>query len=276
MHTPKQLTVNSPSSMAKARKALDRSASIWFIIALLGQWFFAAYILGFYGKSSINGEYESWNEHLFSGIIENDFLGNLFLVLHLILAFIITVGGPLQFFPKFRQTYKSFHRWNGKIYILVSLLISLDGLYLIFTRGVVGGSIMMGGNTLNASLIMFFSVMAFLSARKKKFMAHRKWALRTFLMVSGVWFFRIGFSFWILINQGAPGHTDNFDGPFDFFLAFGHSLVPLAAAELFFLAEKSKNTQVKYSMTGLMFVLALVTALGIFMATQIFWIPKMG
>ncbi|MEM8889770.1 MAG: DUF2306 domain-containing protein [Bacteroidota bacterium] len=276
MHTPNQISLNTTSLLAKARKALDRSASLWFIIALIGQWLFALYILGFYGTTSINGEYESWNEHLFSGIIENDFWGNLFLIMHLILAFIITVGGPLQFFPKFRKKYAAFHRWNGKIYILVALLISLDGLYLIFSRGVVGGSVMMGGNTVNASLIMFFSVMSFLTARKKKFLDHRRWAIRTFLMVSGVWFFRIGFSFWILINQGAPGHTENFDGPFDFFLAYGHSLVPLAAAELFFLAEKSKKAQVKFSMTALIVLLSLATALGIFMATQIFWIPKMG
>ena len=276
MHTHKELSVPSPSLQVKARKALDRSATLWFVIALIGQWFFALYILGFYGVSSVNGTYESWNEHLFSGLIENDLLGNLFLIMHLILAFIITLGGPLQFFPKFRNKYRVFHRWNGKIYILVALMISIDGLYLIFSRGVIGGFVIMGGNIVNASLIMAFSVMAFLSARKKQFLAHRKWAIRTFLMVSGVWFFRIGFSFWILINQGAPGHTENFDGPFDLFLAYGHSLVPLAAAELFFLAEKSKHVQAKFSMTALMVLLSLITALGIFMATQIFWIPKMG
>ncbi|MDW3652743.1 MAG: DUF2306 domain-containing protein [Bacteroidia bacterium] len=276
MQSQKEISLQSASLEAKARKALDRSASVWFLIALAGQWFFALYILGFYGRTSVNGNYESWNEHLFKGIIENDFLGNLFLFMHLILAFMITLGGPLQFFPKFRKKYRAFHRWNGKIYILIALLISLDGLYLILSRGVIGGIGMMGGNMLNASLIMTFSVMAFLTARKKQFADHRKWAIRTFLMVSGVWFFRVGFAFWIFINQGAPGHTENFDGPFDFFLAYGHSLVPLAIAELFFLAERSKQVQAKFSMTALMILLSLITALGIFMATQIFWIPEMG
>ena len=43
---------------------------------------------------------------------------------------------------------------------------------------------------------------------------HRRWAIRLFLAVSGVWFFRVGLMFWIGANQGAVGFDPaSFTGP---------------------------------------------------------------
>jgi len=111
------------------------------------------------------------------------------------------------------------------------------------------------------------------TAMNKDFLAHRRWAISLFLMVNGVWFFRIGFGLWIFLNGGtAPGSTEDFTGPFDVFLAFGHSLVPLFFGELYFLAQRQSNAIWRFSMAGLLIILAIGTGLGIFMAANIFWL----
>ena len=46
---------------AFAGKALDGAATTWFVAALAGQWAFFAYIVAFYGPTTISGDFESWN-----------------------------------------------------------------------------------------------------------------------------------------------------------------------------------------------------------------------
>ena len=131
------------------------------------------------------------------------------------------------------------------------------------------------GNTLNAILIMTFAIIAWRKAMARNFKEHKKWAVRTFLMVSGVWFFRIGFGIWIGINMGsAPGVNEDFTGPFLLFLSFAHSLLPLLILELYFWIKKSKVSIIKLIGSISFFMLTLLMALGIFMAAMIFWLPS--
>lgn len=264
---------SSPTQLQTGTKMLNIATTFWFSVAVLGQWIFACYIAAAYGGSAIAGQLEKWDEVLFYGFIEGDWIGNFMLVAHIFLAFVITVGGPLQLIPQLRSRFFTFHRWNGRIYVLTAFLISLAGLYLVTVRGVIGGFYMQMGNILNASLIMTFAALTLKTAMNKDFLAHRRWAIRLFLMVNGVWFFRIGFGLWIFLNSGtAPGSTENFTGPFDVFLAFGHSLVPLFFGELYFLAQRQSNAIWRFSMAGLLIILAIGTGLGIFMAANIFWL----
>lgn len=262
------------TSATKANQLLKKSTQFLFMIAVIGQLFFVLHIVSYYGSSILTGDYEHWNKLLSNGLIEGDVIGNIALMVHLFLAAIITFGGPLQFIPKVRSKYPTFHRWNGRIYILTAILISLAGLYMVFMRGVIGGNIMVMGNTLNASLIIIFAILTWRTAVSRNFTAHKRWAIRAFLAVSGVWFFRIGFGIWIAINFGsAPGSTEDLSGPFDMFLAFAHSLVPLAILELYFYA-KSNSPKVKYAMAYFLFILSGLLAIGIFMAAMIFWMPS--
>jgi len=262
------------TSATKANQLLTKATKFLFMVAVIGQLLFVAHIVSYYGSSIFTGDYDHWNKLLENGLIEGDIIGNFALMVHLFLAAIITFGGPLQFIPKVRSRYPSFHRWNGRVYILTAILISLAGLYMILMRGVIGGKIMAMGNILNASLIIIFAILTWRTAIAKDFAAHKRWAMRAFLAVSGVWFFRVGFGLWIALNFGsAPGSTENFNGPFDMFLAFAHSLVPLAILELYFYA-KSNSSKVKYAMAYFLFVLSGLLAVGIFMAAMIFWMPS--
>lgn len=255
-------------------KLLSGSAKVWFLFAVAGQLIFVFHILHFYGGATIKGDLAVWNEILYHGIITGDTMGNVALGIHLLLAAIITLGGPIQLTPWVQTHMRRFHRWNGRVYVVTAIVISLSGLYMIFGRGAVGGPVMGAGNTLNALMIMVCAVMTMYFAMMGKLDVHRHWALRLYLVVSGVWFFRVGFGLWILIHQGAPGHSDTFDGPFDIFLAFGHTLIPVALLQLYFWVKEKGGPASRKAMTLGLVVLTALMAGGIFMATVIFWLPN--
>lgn len=274
MHSTSPIANATSINLTKANQLLKKAAQLLFGVAVIGQLLFALHIVTFYGSSLFTGNYDKWNQELSNGLIEGDLIGNIALVIHLLLAAVITLGGPLQFIPKFRTKFPVFHRWNGRIYIITAFLISLAGLYMVFARGVIGGTIMGMGNTLNATLIMIFAALAWKTAMAKDFKTHKKWALRTFLMASGVWFFRIGFGIWIAFNGGtAPGSSEDLGGPFDIFLTFAHSLLPWIILELYFYIKQKNNATIKVVMATFLVLLSGVLGIGIFMATMIFWMP---
>ncbi|WP_199852674.1 DUF2306 domain-containing protein [Aquimarina sp. Aq78] len=250
--------------------------TFWFLVAVIGQWIFAYYVTFFYGSSAVHGDFEKWNEVLPHGYIPGETMGNLAVALHIVLAIIIIVGGPLQFIPQIRIHARAFHRWNGRIYIFTALLISVDGLYMIWIRGNIGGLVGQVSVSINAFLIMFFAIMSWRTAVARDFNTHRRWALRLFLVSNGVWFFRIGLMFWLFINGGPVGFDpETFQGPFLVFLGFGQFLVPLAILELYLRAQDRSGTTGKFAMTTLLFFLTIITGIGIFAATMSMWLPRL-
>ena len=259
---------------AKADKALRGSAALWFITAVIGQWAFVAYVACFYGGAALGGRFERWNEVLVGGYVRGGTVGNLVLAAHLLLAVIITVGGPLQLIPWLRARALPFHRWNGRLYILVAFVISLAGLYMVWTRGAAGGPSLRIGISLNGVLILVCAALTWRHAMAGRIDLHRRWALRTFLLVSGVWFFRVGLMCWILVNRGPVGIGRDFDGPFVRFWSFGCYLAPLAVLELYLRARDRAGPGGKVAMAGGLIVLTLATAVGIFGAVMGMWAPR--
>lgn len=259
-----------------ARKTLQSAALTWFCVAAIGQLFFAYYIMIFYGGSALVGEWDRWTQRLIVGFTAEDALGNLQLVLHMLLAFIITVGGLLQFIPAVRRYFPTFHRWNGRVYAVVAVLISLGALYLTWARGM-AGPVPQIGISINGILIIAFAVMTARLAMKRDFVAHHRWALRLFIVVSGVWFFRIGFGFWLVATGGTmPGVGPMLNGPFDYFLAFGCYGLPLVILEIYQRARDGRSNALAFGAAGLVLTGALVTGLGIYGAAMMFWLPNLA
>ena len=257
-----------------AAKALRGSAVLWFVTAVIGQTIFAAYIVAFYGRTAAAGNYEAWNKVLRHGFIAGDTKGNLFLAAHLLLAFIITVGGPLQLVPKLRNRFRALHRWVGRIYMITAFILSFGGLYLIWSRmGIPGTSIVNGvAISINALLIVACGVMAWRYGLARKINLHRRWALRLFVVVSGVWFLRVGVMLWILL-VGPVGLGDNLTGPAGHALNFAQYIVPLAILELYLRAQTSPSVGRRYATAGLLSLLTIGMAGGITMATLFMWMP---
>ncbi len=259
-----------------AARALKISAIAWFVIAVLGQWIFAYYVAFFYGTSTINGNLEEWNRVLPHGYVAGETMGNLAVATHLFFAVIILIGGPLQFVPKLRSFAPSFHRWNGRIYVFTVFLVALSGLYMVWTRGVLGGPLAPYSISINALLIFLCGALGWRFAIKRNFRSHQRWMLRLFLVASGVWFFRIGLMFWLFVNGGPVGFdSESFQGPFLTFLGFAQYLLPLFVLECYFLVRDRKGISGKLLMTMVLFAFTAVTAIGIFAATAGMWLPRL-
>ncbi len=259
-----------------AKRSLDMAAKYWWLVTAVGQWFFTAYIAVFFGSRFFSGGVAAFeNTHLPSGYVEGDTVGNLAVATHVLLAAIIIGGGPLQLWPKIRAKFPSFHRWNGRFYMLASLLVSAAGLYMTwFREGGIGDTIQHIGTSSAGVLIFVFAWKAYCTARNRDFKAHRKWALRLFMMVSAVWFVRLMLFGWIFATGGIGIDFKTFSGPFLYFTSYGQWLLPLLLLEAYFWAQERAQETGKFVVSGTLFLATSAMAFGVFAVTAANWIPK--
>ena len=259
--------------LLNAQSAVSLAAALWFTAAFAGQMIFAIYIAAFYGGAVLQGNLEAWNARLIIGLVDGDWAGNAALGVHLLLAGVITVCGPLQFIPEIRRRAIRFHRWNGRIYITAALVISVGAAWMIITRG--AGGFDATAILVNAALIAACAAMTLRCVLAGKMDAHRRWALRTFLLVSGVWFLRIGYAFLGMLFQGRPpGVSDGLDGPTDVALAYLSFILPLGLLQLYFLSRDQVGAAGRYAMAGLLVLVTIATGLGVLGMTLGAWGPQ--
>lgn len=263
-------------SPSKSVKFLKTSVNIWFVVVVIGQFIFALYILGLYGVNGLAGDFERWNDTTISGYVPKDVWGNIFFALHMALAAVITIGGPLQLIKRVRSKFPRFHRINGRIYIISAFVISLAGLYLAWMRSMAGGLVGAIFITINAMLIMFCAFYAVKFAMARKLAAHRKWAIRLFLAMSGVWFFRVFLMGWIALNQGPVGFDmDTFQGPALNVLYTCSYILPVVFAGFYFKAKESKRPKAQKAISIFILLLTTYIAVGTVVATMGMWLPNL-
>ncbi|HXH39215.1 MAG TPA: DUF2306 domain-containing protein [Thermoanaerobaculia bacterium] len=252
--------------------ALKVAARAWFLLAVIGQWIFAFYIAYVYGVAAMRWQSAATTPKHFAA---GDTMGNVAMAAHLVLVAIITAGGPLQLIPQIRSYAPSFHRWNGRLYMLIIFPASIAALYLVWIRGTVGDFVQHVGVSLDAVLIMIFAVLAVRYAMARDIQTHRRWALRLFMVVNGVWFFRVGLMLWIVLNHGPAGFDPKtFIGPFISFWSFANYLLPLAVLEIYLRTRDGSSVRGRLAMAAGLVVLTLAMGVGIFVATMVMWLPR--
>ena len=257
-------------------RLLQTSGVLWFLAAAVGQWIFVYYIAALYvpllwGKG-LPGLAET---HLPQGFVPGDDTGNFAIALHVVIAIIIIGAGPLQLVPQIRNRFKAFHRYVGRLYMTTAVITSLAGLYLVWTRGTIGGAIAQFAISLDAVLIIVFAGIALWFAVRRQIDRHRRWAMRLFMVVSAVWFFRIGVMFWFIATGGVGIDPETFTGPFLTFWFLGQMFVPLAILEVYFRAQASAAGSFKFATALLVFAAAGATGIGVFAATMGMWLPRL-
>jgi hypothetical protein len=266
------------ASIVSARPArgidwLGRSATFCYLAIAAGQLLFTAFILLFYYPSSLSGDFAGWNDKpLIKGFVAGDAAGNLFFAVHVLMAAVITFGGLVQLVPAIRTRWPVVHRWNGRLYLVSALMLALGGLWLTWVRQtwlVLAGAV---GITLDALLIIAFAALAGRAARARRFIEHRRWALRLFAVASAVWFMRVAYMAWGMATGGA-GIGKALDGPFDLFLAFASSLIPLGLAELYLRAGARGTPAAKKGVAILLGFSGLVILAGSAGAWMMMWAP---
>jgi uncharacterized membrane protein len=256
-----------------ADTALTAATRFWFVVTVVGQLVFAFTVGSFYALTALRGDYHKWN--FTNGYVPGFSLGNTAVVMHVASAAFVMLAGAVQLVPQIRSRFPEFHRWNGRIYMLTAVTLSVAGLYMTWFRGSVGDLSVHLGSTLNAVLIWLCGGMALRYALARDFKTHRRWALRFFLVVSASWFFRIGFFLSFLVFKGPFGFDPvTFRGPFLTFMTFAQYLIPLAVLEIYLQARDRPGALRRMAAAGLLFVLTLVMAAGLFAVATAQWVPQ--
>lgn len=256
-------------------KLLRRSGLIWYLTAAVGQMAFVWMILAHYGRKTLAGDYAGWNDKpIIKGYVEGDMGGNTMFAVHVLLAAVITLGGLLQLVPQIRKYIPALHRWNGRLFLVLAYLMAIGGLWMTWMRGTWLTILSGVAVSLDGLLILVFATIAWRLAVARKFDAHRRWAMRTFMVVNGVWFLRVGIMGWSVLTHGA-GMTRDLSGPAGITLQFGAYLIPLAVLELYVRAQQSHHAATKRLTGGLVLAMTLFMAVGIFGAVVFMWGPYM-
>ena len=252
---------------------LNGTAVAWYVAAALGLAAFLLFILLFYYPSSLSGNFAAWDKKPnIEGFAAGDTAGNIMFALHVLAAGLITGGGLFQLVPSIRQKWPRLHRWNGRVFVVTALFLAFGGVWLVWVRGTYLNFVGAFGISFNAALIIGFTIMAWWSAVKKDFGEHRRWALRLFIVANAVWFMRLGYMVWG-IGTGGAGIGERMDGPFDYFLAFGNSLVPLAIMEGYIRVTAGQSKGAHYLLAGTLAACALFTIGGSLAAWLVMWGP---
>lgn len=248
---------------------------LWFAITFVGQLAFASYIFLLYWKSAALGHFDKWNTANPDFYVKGDITGNLVFGLHVVLAAVITILGPLQLVPAIRSKAARFHRISGRIYIFSAFLISLAGLYLSWVRGGVGGLFSAVGITINAVIIIACAFLTIKHATQRNIKLHNQWAVHLVLAVSGVWLFRVFFMLWMVIHKAPVGFDpETFTGPFLNVLAIVVYILPQAVVALYFNAKYSDRQYKKWGFSLALFIISIGMAVGIMGAISGMWLPR--
>lgn len=244
---------------------LDWAAGLWFAVMIAGQWIFVYYIAAFYGASTLSGNFEAWAAHPFvKAYVPGDTVGNLSFAAHVMLAIVITFGGMLQLLPQIRQRAAWLHRWNGRTFLTLSIIVSLAGFYMVWLRQGATPEIHDLSISFNGALILLFAGLAWRTAAARNITAHRRWALRTLMVVNGVFFLRLLFSGWIMLTQSEPNI-------FTFYAFEAASfLLPLAILELYLRARDGGGPILRAAAATTLLAATGYMAIGTFAFTMIF------
>ncbi|MBD9477671.1 DUF2306 domain-containing protein [Pseudoxanthomonas sp. PXM02] len=254
-------------------RVLSAGATLWFVTATLGQWAFVAFIALFFGGAVATGDFAGLNAkpHV-TGYVPDDLVGNTQFLGHALLGGLVTLAGTWQLIPALRRRWPAVHRWNGRLFLAVALMVTFTGFWLVWARGSrlgIGSDVSI---TLNGLLIVACAVLAWRSAGRRDFAAHRRHALRAWLLVNGVWFLRIGIMLAGLVLTPL-GITIDYQGATFILVSFASWLLPLVVLELYFRAERARPVWAKIAMGSVLGLLALLTLAGSLAAAAFMWWP---
>ncbi|OYX05361.1 MAG: hypothetical protein B7Z12_03705 [Caulobacter vibrioides] len=275
LNDPKARPVGDGAARLAADRMLRRAAQAWFCVAAIGQAAFIWMIIAHYGRKTLAGDLAGWNDKpIIKGYVAGDALGNFLFAVHVLLAVVVTLGGLMQLVPAIRAKAPALHRWTGRVFFVTAFVMALGGLWLTWGRPTYLSLISAILVSLNGVLILVFAVQAWRMAVARRFDAHRRWALRAYLAVNGVWFLRVALMVWAPLTRGW-GMDRTLSGPADIALQLCAYVLPLLVLEAYLRAQDSANPNAKRAVAGLLIGSTALTGLGVVGAVLILWRPYM-
>lgn len=98
---------------------------------------------------------------------------------HIFASIVALTIGPFQFSTHLSQQYTNVHRWLGRVYLAVGVLVGgLAGLYM--SQFAYGGVMAKLGFATLAVLWLYTGIRAYLAIRRGEVAEHRRWMVRNF------------------------------------------------------------------------------------------------
>lgn len=100
---------------------------------------------------------------------------------HVFASSLALVCGPLAFIERIRRHHLSWHRWLGRVYLVLGVLVGGSfGLALAFRA--FGGAVSTAGFAGLAVLWLSTGLMGYIAIRRGEIESHRRWMIRNFAL----------------------------------------------------------------------------------------------
>jgi hypothetical protein len=110
---------------------------------------------------------------------------------------------PVQFSAGIRRRYVRFHRWSGRVLLIVAVPAALTGL-LLQIRSPYGGMLALSATVAVAALFLACGLLAYLAIRRRDTATHRDWMIRLFAVALGAAFVRVAGLLLLIITGARP------------------------------------------------------------------------
>jgi uncharacterized membrane protein len=91
----------------------------------------------------------------------------------------------LQFVPGIRRKHLQFHRWSGRVLVVLGVIIGASALIMSYKMNI-GGPNETAATTLFAIVFLICLIKAYLFIRRKDVVRHREWMIRAYGVALGV------------------------------------------------------------------------------------------
>ena len=106
-------------------------------------------------------------------------------LLHILPASLFLILMPMQFVERIRAQHPAWHRWSGRLLILLGLIVGFSALDMSYTMAI-GGANETAAITLYASLFLVFLGLGFWNIRQRRIARHREWMIRASGVALGI------------------------------------------------------------------------------------------
>lgn len=137
-------------------------------------------------RSLIIAEVLSPTVHPIYGVFDGEFARRPFITfLHILPAALFIILAPLQFVGRIRAKYLRWHRWSGRLLVILGFIIGVSALVMAFTMSI-GGANETAATAVFAVLFLFALGKAFYHVRRGEIARHREWMIRMFAIALAV------------------------------------------------------------------------------------------
>ncbi len=177
--------------------------------------------------------------------------------------------------PAIRKRAPVFYHWTGRLFLVAVVLNAISGLYMNWVRRISGGALDVASNTVIALFVFTFAAQALRHAMAREIGAHRRWALRLFLVASAVWFVRVGVFGSVFVADQFGIDFGTISSQVFAVMNVAKLLVPLGLLELYFWAQRRAGPIGRIVVASVLVTATAVMGLGIYAVTTLRWLPRM-